>query len=426
MGMLLTASFVILLAMGIPIAFVLGLITMVHIVATGNFSYLSIVPNRIFGGLDSFVMLAVPFFILAGAIMNAGGASQRLVAFAAALLGHLRGGLALVSVATSMFFAGISGAATADAAAIGMVMIRAMERAGFGRAYSAALIATASLMGPIIPPSIILVLYGVVAEVSIASLFLAGVIPGLLIGFVLVALTVWKAKKANVPLEPRATRREIAGAFFPALPALLLPIIIIGGIVFGVATPTEAAALAVVLALLLGVFVYRELTIKDLPKVFGEAALISGAVLLIIGMASGFSWVLTAERIPQAISEWLLAITTDPIYLLLLINGLLLVVGCFLEGAAALIILTPILLPAVVEVGISPIQFGIIMSLNLVIGFITPPIGICLFVMCSVAKVSMEELIRAVWPMLLAMIGVLLLVTYVPHLTMFLPNLFYK
>lgn len=416
--------FSVFLLIGVPIAFSLGLIGATSIVLSGNYAYFGIIPNRMFGGLDNFVILAVPFFTLAGALMNAGGVSERLIRFAMTLMGHFRGGLGIVTVATCMFFAGITGSATAEAAAIGMLMIPAMERAGYGKNYSAALVATASLMGPIIPPSIIMIVYAVVAEVSIGDMFLAGVAPGILIGVTLIAMTAWRSWRMQIPLQPRASLRELVDATIPALPALLLPVVILGGIIWGIVTPTEAAAVAIFVALVLGLFVYRDLKWSALPRIFADTALISGAVLFIVATASVFAWVLTAERIPQEISRALISISREPWVLLLLLNVLLLLVGCFLEGLAAMLILVPVLLPAVVELGISPVHFGIIMCINLVIGFITPPVGICLFVVCSVAKISLEALVREIWPFLIALILVLAVVTYYPPLVMTLPNYF--
>lgn len=424
MALALLFIFLLFIGIGLPIAFALGLIGVTSILMSGKTAYLAIVPNRMFAGLDNFVISAVPFFILAGALMNAGGVSQRLIRFAVVMIGHLPGGLALVTVVACMFFGGISGAATADAAAVGMVMIPAMERAGFTREYSASLVATASLMGPIIPPSIIFVIYAVVAEVSIGDMFLAGVVPGVVICIALIIMAIAQSARLGIAPLPRATRSERLEATWPALPALALPFAIIGGIVFGIVTPTEAAALAVFLALVLGLFVYRELKIREVPKILGASALISAAVLLIVATASVFSWVLTAERIPQKISQLLIAAARDPWMLLLYINILLLIIGCFIEGVAALLILTPILLPAVIAAGISPVHFGVVMCLNLVIGFITPPVGICLFVVSAVAKVSIEQLSRKIVPFVLVMIGVLFLVTYFPALVMTLPQAF--
>ena len=412
------------LLIGVPIAFSLGLIGATSILLTGNYHYFGIIPNRMFGGLDNFVILAVPFFILAGALMNAGGVSARLIRFAMTLMGHFRGGLGIVTVATCMFFAGITGSATAEAAAIGMLMIPAMERAGYGRDYSAALVAAASLMGPIIPPSIIMIVYAVVAEVSIGDMFLAGVVPGILMAVTLIAMTAWRSWRMQIPLQPRASLRELVDAAIPALPALLLPVVILGGIIWGIVTPTEAAALAIFVALVLGLFVYRDLEWSALPRIFADVALISGAVLFIVATASVFAWVLTAERIPQEVSRALIAITREPWVLLLLMNVLLLVVGCFMEGLAAMLILVPVLLPAVVELGISPVHFGIIMCINLVIGFITPPVGICLFIVCSVAKISFEALVREIWPFLLVLLLILAAVTYYRPLVMTLPEFF--
>jgi len=383
-----------------------------------------IVPNSIFNGMNSFPLMAVPFFILAGELMNRGGITFRLVQFADMLVGRIRGGLAQANIASSMLFAGITGSALADTAAIGRVLIPAMVKQGYSPAYSAAVTAASSLIGPIIPPSITMILYGVSAGASISGLFLAGFVPGILIGlglmitaYVFAVRGKFEVRKNKLPLAEKITRTR------DAIVAMMMPIIILGGIFGGVMTPTEAAAIAVVYALVAGFFL-GELKLRDLPPVFLRSGMVTASVMLIVGTARIFSDLLTQEQIPEQLALVVLGLTDQPWLLLLLINVFLLAVGFVMDTSAAIIILVPVLLPIATSIGLDPITFGIIMCVNLIIGLATPPLGICLFVAADVAKIRVERLIVAIWPFLLVQIAVLLLITYVRELPTALPRYF--
>lgn len=421
MILVLCVSFLTFLASGIPIAFVLGLTSLVGLLYSGGVPLL-LIPKQMFSGTDSFPLLAVPFFILAGNLMNIGGITQRLIRFCNILIGFVRGGLALVNVVASMFFAGITGAAVADTSALGSILIPAMERERYDRDFSAAVTAASSTVGPIIPPSIPMVILGTVGELSIGALFLAGVIPGILVGLSLMGVAYVISCKRHYPKEGRKSLREFLHGLKDAFFALLMPALILGGILGGIFTPTEAAVVAVVYAFLVSGLVYRELRWKDLPKVLIDSMVTTSLIMFVIANSAILGWILANHQIPQAIAQIFLSITNDPWFLLLLINLLLLFVGTFMETTASLIILTPILLPLAVKVGIDPIHFGLVMVLNLVIGLITPPLGVCLFIACSIAKITLEQIVRAIFPFLIAAIGVLFLVTYVPDLALWLPR----
>ncbi|MCX8117988.1 MAG: TRAP transporter large permease [Desulfobacterota bacterium] len=422
MILILSVSFLVFLASGIPVAFVLGLTSLVGLLYSGEVPLL-LIPKQMFSGTDSFPLLAVPFFILAGNLMNIGGITKRLIHFCNILIGYVRGGLALVNVVASMFFAGITGAAVADTSALGSILIPAMEKEKYDRDFSAAVTAASSTVGPIIPPSIPMVILGTVGELSIGALFLAGVIPGILVGFSLLGVAYYISCKRDYPKEPAKSLREFFVGLKDALFALLMPAIILGGILGGVFTPTEAAVVAVVYAFLVSVLIYRELRWKDLPRVLVDSMVTTSLIMFVIANSAIFGWILANHQIPQAIAQLFLSITTDKWVLLLLINLFLLFVGTFMETTASLIILTPILLPLAVKVGIDPIHFGLVMVLNLVIGLITPPLGVCLFIACSIARITLEQIVRAILPFLLAAIGVLFLVTYVPDLVLWLPRM---
>ncbi|BAS26660.1 TRAP transporter large permease [Limnochorda pilosa] len=422
MTWLLVGSFAGFLAMGVPIAFVIGLSSVLFFLVQGRVP-LAIVVQRLFSATDSFQLMAIPLFILAGALMNAGGLSQRLVELSRVLVGWLRGGLAQISVVTSIFFSGISGAAAADASAVGSIMLPAMERAGYRKAFGAAVVAGSSLIGPIIPPSIPMILYGVSAGASISALFLAGAIPGLLLGLAQMGVAYAVAVRDGYPRERRATLVELAAGVRGGLLAALMPAIILGGILGGVFTPTEAAAVAVLYALVVGGLVYRELSVRDLPRILWETAITTGVVMLMIGTTDSLGWIMAAERIPQQLAGWLLSISAEPWVVLLLINAALLLIGIPLEPAPALLILVPVLLPLARELGVDPIHLGVVMVLNLVIGLVTPPVGASLFVVSSIGRVPLGDLSRALVPFILASIAILLLVTYVPALSLWLPAL---
>jgi C4-dicarboxylate transporter DctM subunit len=416
------ALFVILLAIGVPIAFVLGLSSLLYL-RLEEMSFV-LVGQRFFVGVDNFLLLAVPLFILAGKLMNESGITDRLIEFFAILLGHIRGGLAYINIVASVFFAGITGAGAADTAAIGSILIPAMKKEGYSKDYAAAVTAVSSTIGPTIPPSIAMVVYAASAGVSVARLFLAGVIPGLLlaVGQLFVA---WRGThKFSVPVrEKRLSAKSFVRGFFDAALALIMPLILIGGIVLGVFTPTEAAAVAVLYALIVGFVIYRKLTLRRLLRQLYETALLTGSILMILGFAHLFGWILAAEDVPGTVARAITGLTQNRILVLLMINALLLVIGTFMETLASVILLTPILLPLAESLGIDPVHFGIIMVVNLNIGLATPPLGVCLIVAAPLAETTIERIARAAIPFLLVMIGVLLLITYVPELVMFIPNL---
>jgi C4-dicarboxylate transporter DctM subunit len=384
-----------------------------------------LVVQRMFAGIDSFPMMAIPFFMLAGSLMDTGGISTRLVRFSNYLVGWIQGGLAHVVVVASCIFAGITGSAVADATAIGSTLIPLMKKRGFPVLFSATVVAAAGVVGPIIPPSIPMVIYGAMAGVSIGALFMGGFIPGILIGLGLMAVAYVQAKKHGYPRETvRPTVKEFLQATISAMGAIFMPLIILGGIFGGVFTATEAAVVATVYAFLMGKFVYKELQWRHLPEIFYKAGLSTAMILIIVGVANLVGYIMAVERIPLMVAELFLSITTNKWVMLLLINILLLIVGCFIDGASALIIFTPVLLPLIYKLGVDPIYFGVLITVNLMIGTITPPVGLCLYVACGIADVRLEQISRAIIPFLLIEIAVLFLITYVPGLIMFLPALF--
>jgi tripartite ATP-independent transporter DctM subunit len=384
-----------------------------------------LVVQRMFAGIDSFPMMAIPFFMLAGSLMDTGGISARLVRFSNYLVGWITGGLAHVAIVASIFFAGITGSAVADATAIGSTLIPLMNRRGFPKLFSATVVAAAGVVGPIVPPSIPMVIYGVMAGVSIGALFMGGFIPGFLIGLALMVVVYFQARRRGYPRETsRPTARDFLQATVSASGAILMPLIILVGIFGGVFTATEAAAVATVYAFLLGKFVYRELEWKQLPQVIYRAGLSTAMILIIVGVANLVGYIMAVERIPHLVADLFLGFTTNKHVMLLLINILLLLVGCFIDGASALIIFTPVLLPLITKLGIDPVFFGVMITVNLMIGTITPPVGLCLYVSCGIADVRLEQISRTILPFLLIEIAVLFLITYVPDLIMFLPQMF--
>lgn len=423
--MLLTLAVVFLLslALGVPVAFCLGFTSLAALLMMDE--PLVILAQRMFTGMDSFPLMAVPFFVLAGDLMNRGGTTRRLIDFANVLVGRIPGGLAHTNIVASMFFGGISGSAVADAAAMGTILVPGMVRKGYTPGFSAAVTAASSTMGPIIPPSIFMVIMGVTTGLSIGGLFLAGIVPGLLLGAAMMALSYVIAVRRRYPREEApVTLRRFWHDFRSAGPALVAPLIILGGILGGVFTPTEAAAVAVLYALFLGLVVYRELSLRDLYEVLTSSGVTTAVLLMIIGMANIFAWVLTAEEIPQKIAEAMLSITSNPYLILLLVNAFLIFIGMFMEGGAAIIILAPTLLKVAEAVGIEPLHFGLMMVLNIVVGLLTPPLGVCLFVVCGVTGLSLGRITKAVLPFLAVEFAVLLLVTYVPALVLAIPRWF--
>ncbi|MES2787355.1 MAG: TRAP transporter large permease [Pseudomonadota bacterium] len=410
-----------LLIAGVPVAIAIGLSTTLYIMVGTQVPPI-IIAQMMVSSADSFPLLAIPFFLLAGTLMNSAGITQRLFDFASCLVRHIPGGLGHVNVVASMIFAGMSGSAVADAAGLGVVEMKAMRKYGYDEAFSGAITAASSTIGPVIPPSIIFVIYGVLAEVSVGALFLAGIIPGVLMGLALMVQVYRISKKKNYPVLPRATLRELWDSFRGALLPLMTPVIIVGGMIAGIFTPTEASVVAVAYAFVLGVAVYRELTWSALWSALHTTAVQTAAVMFITAAAGVLGWALAQGRVPQQIADAVLSVTSEPWLVLLLINLLLLLVGCFMEVIAALLILTPILVPVIKSVGIDPLHFGVVMTLNLMIGLITPPMGMSLFVVQQVTGVPFDRLVRAVAPFLVALIAVLVIVTYVPSLSLALPR----
>lgn len=417
------AVFVICLLIGVPIAFSLGAASVTLLLVGGGIP-LDIVAQQMFNGLDSFPFMAIPFFILAGELMNSAGITKRLVNFADTLVGHMKGGLAHVNIVTSMFFAGITGSAIADTSAIGSMLIPAMEKDGYDLDFSGAVTAASSVMGPIIPPSIPMVVFSLLSGASVAALFAAGLFPGILVGIGLMVVAYILSKRRNYPKKPGLPSiRAILRGFVAAIIPLLMPAIILGGILGGVVTATEASGVAVVYGLLVGFLVYRNITLKKLYEVFLSTAKTVGIVFLVIASSTAFNWVLAIHQIPQMITAFVSQNIKSPELLLLAINVVLLFFGTFMEGTAAMIISVPILMQITGVFGIQPVMLGAIVVLNLMIGLITPPVGLCLFVACGIARISIEKLVRAIWPFLVVEVIVLLLVTYIKPISLFLPRL---
>jgi C4-dicarboxylate transporter DctM subunit len=373
--------------------------------------------------VDSLPLLAIPYFILAGALMEHGGISLRLVKFATAVVGHIRGGLGMVAVVASMIFAGISGSAAADTSAIGSIMMPAMIRRGYKRGFVVVLQASAGTIGPIIPPSILMIIYGSMTGLSIGRLFLAGFIPGVLVGLSLMALTYYYARRDGYEGEPRATWRETIAATWEALPAMALPVVIIGGILAGVFTATEAGVTAVVYALIVGFSVYGELSLKDLPRIFANAAMTSFGLMFIVANAAMFGWVLAREEFPRLTVGLLTSLTSDPHVIMLLVILFLLLLGCFVETISAMIIFVPMLFATGAAYKLDPVHFAMVIVIMLLIGTITPPVGILLYLTCAMTKTPISEALRYVTPFVIVMMAVVILVAFVPQISLFVPNL---
>lgn len=415
---------VLLMAFGTPVVFALLLGPGLSLLIDGETQYFPALLARFYNGIDSFPLLAVPFFILAGEIMNAGGITASIVRFAQSLVGHVRGGLAQVNVLSSMIFAGISGSAVADASAIGKMMIPAMEREGYPRPFASAVTAAAAVVGPIIPPSGIMVLYGFVMNVSVGALFAAGVLPGILIGLALMGTIRLLAKRYHLPLaRPRASWTERRAAFKSAWLAMLLPVVLLGGMLSGVFTATEAACVAVAYALFVTIVVTRNVGRTELASIFKATALQSGVILLLVGAAVTLGWLVTVSGLAQNIADTMLKITDDVYLLLFLLNILLFIVGMFLDAGPAILILGPVLSPVFIGLGVDPVHFALIMCVNLTIGLATPPMGLLLFVTASVAKERVENIVRALIPFLVAEVLVIFLITYFPSLVLTLPRM---
>lgn len=415
--------FLILLLFGVPVFFAMLAGPGIMLFSEGMGRDAALMYRNIFNGIDSFPLMAIPFFMLAGELMNKGGITLRLVEFSHSLIGHLRGGLAHVNILSSMLFAGLSGSAVADTSALGSMLIPAMEKNGYTRRFAAAITAASSVIGPIIPPSGIMIIYAYVMEVSVAALFAGGILPGILVGLGLMAVVGVMAKSNDFPVAgKKATWRERGKALVDAFLPLMTPVIILGGILGGLFTPTEASAVAAVYALVIGLFFLKTLKFSELPQIFTKAAMTSSVVLLLVGAAMAFKTVVSLSHVAEQMAEWIITISNEPLLLLFLINLLLFVVGMFLDAGPAIIILGPILGPIFITLGVDPIHFAIIMSVNLTVGLATPPMGLVLFVASSVSGERVETISKAILPFLAVEIFVIFLITYIPGISMWVPR----
>jgi tripartite ATP-independent transporter DctM subunit len=423
---LLMAAFIALAVMGVPVFFAMGLASLVFVLFTDGAVPLNVLASSLVQGIDSFAFLAIPFFFLAGELMNTGGITRRLLAVAQAMVGHVRGGLSHVAVLASMVFSGVSGSAVADASAIGSSVIPAMKQQGYPPAYAAAVVAAASTMGPIIPPSIAFVVYALVSEVSIGKLFLAGAVPGLLMGLYLLVTATIVARRRNFPFTVRADRSRVFFAVRDALPALAMPVVILGGIIGGVTTPTEAGVAAVLYAIVVGIFIYRELRWRQIADITRASMISSGMILLTIAASGIFSWLVANMAIGDTLAKTLLAMTDSRWAMLALINIVLLIWGLALEPAVALVTLVPVLVPIANAYQIDLVHLGVVVVLNLMIGQLTPPSGVITFLTAQIAGAPLNEVFREALPFTFALIAVLLLVTFVPALALWLPGVLMK
>lgn len=413
-------------ALGIPVVFALALSNVALISAMGV--PISVIGNRLASGINSFPLLAIPFFMFVGEVMNRGGIAKRLVELADAIVGHITGGLGHVNIMASMFFGGISGSAIADTAAIGGLLIPPMVQQKYPSPYAAAVTASSSVIGIIIPPSIPFILYGIITNTSIARMFLGGIIPGIIVGFALMITTYFTSKKHGYGVAAHGQRfswPRLWTAFRRVWLALTIPFIVVGGILLGIFTATEAGAVAAVAALLMGLFVYKEIKWRDLPQILLNTAKTTGVVLFLCGMAMVTAWLLTRARVPFELAALLTRYTSSPLAVLLMVNVLLFAVGFVMDLTPAMLILAPILLPVMTSVGIDPVYFGVIMSINLGIGLVTPPVGTVLYVACGVADIKLEQLVQALLPFLFTLLAVLALLIIFPQLVLFIPNTFF-
>jgi tripartite ATP-independent transporter DctM subunit len=420
---LLVCSALGLMLIGVPISFSLGAASLGYLLIQG-IPPISFV-QQLATGIDSFTLLALPFFILAGNLMNLGGITRKIFQFANAIVGHIRGGLGHANILASMIFACISGSAAASAGALGTIQLSAMEENHYPRPFSVGLISAAMTIGPVIPPSVIMVVYGIAAGVSIGELFIGGVIPGIIMGIGLMITVAWYARgQPGLPkYHDRFSMRDLKDCFLDAIIALIAPVIVIGGIIFGIFTATEAGAVAAAYAFFVGRFWYRELTFKGLWQAFVNTMSMSAAILLIMGMSTSFGWILAFEQAPAQAASWLLSFSDSPNVILLLLMGMYLILGCFLEAIAIVVMTIPVVMPIITNLGIDPVHFGVIIAVNMSIGTITPPLGLVTFVMTNIARISMQEFAKSILPFLIPLVGSLALFTLMPSLVTFLPQM---
>ncbi|HSV51470.1 MAG TPA: TRAP transporter large permease [Burkholderiaceae bacterium] len=421
--LLIFAGLFALIALGLPVAVAMGIAGLSTLLLTGDHGVLGILAQRIYASTTAFTLLAIPFFILAGNLMNTGGTTERIFRFAHCLVGHFRGGLGQVNILGSMVFSGMSGSALADAMGLGAIEVKAMTKAGYQPSFSAAVSAASATIGPVIPPSIPLVIYGSMTGVSVGALFLGGVVPGVLMGLAMMVVVYILARRRNYPRERRATLAETGRALLDGLAAIATPAIMMGGILGGYFTPTEASVVACAYALILGRFVYRELAWSDLPRIAMETVFQTAQVMFIVAAAGLFGWVLIYLRAPETLIGLLTGLAASPLLCLAIINVILLVLGCFMEGIAIMLLTIPVFAPILARLGIDPLHFGVVMTLNLMVGMLTPPVGMVLYAMSGVAKVPMFELARELRPFLLAILAVLVLITVLPGMVTWLPRL---
>lgn len=414
-------AFFLLLVTGVPIALALGVGGVGYLYLSGNGGVILALPQRMMAGVDQFILLTIPLFLLAGMLMNVGGITDRIVGFARAMVGHRKGGMSSVTVLSAGFFAGISGSATAEASALGSILIPAMQRQGIPPAYAAALVGVSAIVGPIIPPSITMIVYGVLSGASIGQLFLGGVAPGILIVLGLLIYASWRARRDGFPVTEKMGWAERRAATLRTLPALILPLIIVVGIKAGIFTPTEAAAVAVIYALLIG-FIYRDLTVSRVWEAMIATTIASSAILFITAMASIVAFVFTLEQVPTTIASAVLSISDDPIVILILLNIVLIVLGMFLEPISILILTMPILMQFLKIIGMDPVQFGVMVVLNVVIGMATPPVGILLFIVCATSGQPLTAVAKEAMPLIGICLFVLFLVAAIPMISLALPH----
>ncbi|MBR3121803.1 MAG: TRAP transporter large permease [Oceanobacillus sp.] len=417
--------FIVLLLIGIPISLVLAIVALSYLFLTGDITLMTSLPQKMFSGMDNSGLLAIPLFMLAGELMNFGGITSRLISFAKVLIGHFRGGLAYVAIIANMFLASILGSANAQAAMMSKVMVPEMEKEGYTRDFSSALTLASSIVAPIIPPSMLFIIYGTLTGASIGDLFLAGIIPGILIGVSFIIVIGIISRKENFPKSERGTLKDVFSNLLKVIPALFIPFIIIYGILSGMFTPTESAAVACIIAIVIG-FSYKKLKVKDLPVIFKSTVVNTATITFLIVTANVFGFVIAYEQIPQMLANGMLSLSENPIVFLLLVNILLLLLGMVLDGIAALIILVPVLMPLLATYQIDPVHFGVIITINLTIGLLTPPVGTGLFIVSSVADIKIEKLVKAVLPFLIVSIIMLFILTYWEDAVLWIPSLYSK